>query len=63
MKRELKKLMSKINPCQCDDGGPETTYMETDLNGKIFKISCSECFEEISFNESDEIVKDWNKLH
>ena len=47
----------EIVPC-CS---PESTYVEIDLSGSIFQISCFECEKEISFNNTNNIIEDWNR--
>lgn len=54
-------MSKKILPCNCEEGSKSTTYVEKDLNGVVFGISCSECDDVIDWGNTDHIIKDWNK--
>ncbi len=50
----------KVLPCSCENGSKDSTYIEKNLSGYVWKISCFECGEEVDYNNYDDVVAGWN---
>jgi hypothetical protein len=79
LEKEL-EIVSKpeVLPCLCNESKPVKnneevhlqnalmgTFIEYSLSGNIHRIYCCNCDSEVSFNNTDEIVAEWNreKIH